>query len=135
MKSLSEIEKAIIDELVDHLKPTMIYIFGSFAKGTHTGKSDVDIAFLIRTKLTHYERFMLAQNLAEIVNREVDLVDLEEASTVFQAQIVGYGKLIYCSDERARQEFEMLTLKKYAKLNEERKPVLDQIKESGKVYE
>ncbi|MEB1805968.1 MAG: nucleotidyltransferase domain-containing protein [Bacillaceae bacterium] len=135
MKSLSQIEKVIIDKLVDHLNPVLIYIFGSFAKGTQTEKSDIDIAFLSKTKLTHYERFMLAQQLADIVKREVDLVDLEQASTVFQAQIVGYGKLMYCSDERTRQEFEMLTLKKYAKLNEERKPIIDQIKESGSVYE
>lgn len=32
-------------------------------------------------------------------------------------------------------KFEMLTLKMYAKLNEERQVVLDKIRESGEVYE
>ncbi|WP_209122133.1 nucleotidyltransferase domain-containing protein [Alkalihalobacillus sp. BA299] len=128
-------EKIIVDELVLRLKPAFIYLFGSYAKGTMTEDSDVDIAYFSNSSLTSYENFMLAQHLADLVKKEVDLIDIKQASTVFQAQIVGFGKIIYCSNEKNRKEFEMLTLKMYAKLNEERKPILDQIKESGKVYE
>ncbi|OLO40668.1 DNA polymerase subunit beta [Alkalihalophilus pseudofirmus] len=128
-------EKLVVDELVPRLNPSIIYLFGSYAKGTATESSDIDIAYFSETSLTNYERFILAQYLADLVKKEVDLVDIKQASTVFQAQIVGLGKVIYCSNEKQRHEFEMLTLKMYAKLNEERKPILDQIKESGKIYE
>ncbi len=135
LKFLSEMEKLVVDELVPRLNPSIIYLFGSYAKGTATESSDIDIAYFSETSLTNYERFILAQYLADLVKKEVDLVDIKQASTVFQAQIVGLGKVIYCSNEKQRHEFEMLTLKMYAKLNEERKPILDQIKESGKIYE
>lgn len=42
---------------------------------------------------------MKAQELADIFNREVDLINLNTSSTVFKAQVVGTGKIIYCRDE------------------------------------
>lgn len=86
-------------------------------------------------KLDDYERFMLAQELAEKLNKNVDLIDLRQATTVFQTQIVSTGKVIFCNDNNRRMNFEMLTLKMYAKLNDERKEILEKIQESGEVYE
>ena len=34
---------------------------------------------------------MLSQELADLLNREVDLIDLDKASTVFQAQVLNTG--------------------------------------------
>jgi ribosomal protein RSM22 (predicted rRNA methylase) len=64
--------------------------------------------------------------LASKLNIDVDLVDLKKASTVFRAQII-QGELLYAEDKKQQQEFEMLTLKKYARLNEERKEIIDKI--------
>lgn len=127
-------EQQIIAFLNDKLSPYLVILFGSAAKGTIRQDSDVDLAFLSDQKKGSYELFLMAQELAAILNREVDLVDLNQASTVFQAQIIGHGKVLYCNDEHRRQLFYMLTLKKYAKLNEERKPILEKIKERGSIY-
>ena len=127
-------EEQIVAFLKEKLSPYLLVLFGSAAKGTMRRDSDVDIAFLSDHKKDEYELFLLAQELASLLNREVDLVDLEKASTVFQAQIVGHGRVLHCTDEHRRMLFNMLTLKKYAKLNEERKPILDKIKESGSIY-
>ena len=78
---------------------------------------------------------MLAQKLASLINKDVDLIDLKQASTVFQMQIITKGKVIYLSDKKRQAMFEMVTYKKYAMLNEERKRILDRITESGRVYE
>lgn len=77
---------------------------------------------------------MKAQELADIFNREVDLINLNTSSTVFKAQVVGTGKRIYCTDETKRMYFEMRVLKSYAMLNEEREVILKKIKERGTVY-
>ena len=77
---------------------------------------------------------MKAQELADIFSREVDLINLNTSSTVFKAQVVGTGKIIYCRDEIKRMYFEMRSFKAYAMLNEERDVILKKIKERGTVY-
>lgn len=121
--------------LIENVSSYAIVVFGSFAKGTVHKDSDIDIAFLSEKTFSDYHLFMLAQKLADILGRQVDLVQLDQVSTVLQAQIVGTGKVIYCSDDTKRMFFEMRVLKSYAKLNEERKPILEAISESGTVYD
>ncbi len=43
------------------------------------------------------------------------------------------NRRIYCADLCAAEEFEMLTLSFYQKLNEERKAILESFEETGKV--
>lgn len=62
-------------------------------------------------------------------------MDLNQASTVFAAQIIESGKTILCTDDKRRLEFEKKTLKMYAKLNEEREIAFKRIEESGSIYE
>jgi predicted nucleotidyltransferase len=129
-------EKEIVNFLTEKISPYLLIIFGSTAKGTIHDKSDIDIAFLSdHIKIDKYEQFMIAQDLAAKVNWDIDLVDLSKASTVFQAQIVNTGKIIFCSDELKRANYEMKVLKKYAKLNEERSQILKNVDESGSIYE
>lgn len=58
-------------------------------------------------------------------------MDLEVASTVFQARVITTGKVIYCDNETKRMLFEMVTLKKYARLNEEKRNIMDKLFERG----
>jgi predicted nucleotidyltransferase len=105
-------------------------------KGTVHNESDIDVAYLSDNKvLDRYEIFMISQDLAAKLGRDVDLIDLNQASTVFQAQVLHTGKVIYCTDEGKKAKYELKTLKMYTKLNEERFPILKRIDESGSVYE
>ncbi|MCP1191453.1 nucleotidyltransferase domain-containing protein [Priestia flexa] len=131
-----QIVQSITDFLHTHIDPSFIIVFGSFAKGTPHQESDIDIGFYVKhKKLEKYEIFMLAQELATILKREVDLVNIAEASTVFQAQIYMTGTVIYSNDDRLRMSEQMKALKMYAKLNEERKDILKKVDESGSIYE
>lgn len=136
---MSEEQRRIREEitqfLIKNVSPDFIVLFGSFVKGTMREDSDIDVAFFSEKVYNDYELFLLAQKLADRLGHEVDLVQLNNASTVFQAQIVGTGETIYCTDETKRMFFEMKVLKMYAKLNEERQPIFDAIKESGSVYD
>ncbi|MFT8312639.1 MAG: nucleotidyltransferase domain-containing protein [Clostridium sp.] len=121
--------------LLNNLEPYAIYLFGSSAKGIFREDSDIDIAFLSNKNTTDYELFMLAQELADIVKRDVDLINLENASTVFKVQIIYNGEKIYCSDDTRVAYFEMYAFKDYATLNEEREVILKSIKKRGYIYE
>jgi len=123
--------KIIKKILVGALTPSLIYIFGSTVKDRGREKSDIDIAFLSDKKVDEYELFILSQKLADILKKEVDLIDLNMASTVFKIQIIKTGKLIYNSNNLKKMYFQMRTMKDYAILNEERHEVIDKIRSRG----
>ncbi|OXM14096.1 type VII toxin-antitoxin system MntA family adenylyltransferase antitoxin [Paenibacillus herberti] len=125
----------ILDFLKREISPDLIMLFGSAAAGRERPDSDIDIAYLGDVVISPYARFMLAQKLADLLKREVDLIDLFQASTVMQMQILSTGRVLHCGDERRKALFEMQVYKMYAKLNEERAPILQAIKERGTIYE
>ncbi|WCK52711.1 nucleotidyltransferase domain-containing protein [Aneurinibacillus sp. Ricciae_BoGa-3] len=127
-------EQIIVQHLTETICPHTIILFGSMAKGNLHKESDVDIAFLSHQAPTEYEIFMVAQALADKLGTEVDLVDLNRASTVFQAQIIGKGKILLDREPSRRMTFFMRALKEYAMLNEERKPIFDRMVERGSLY-
>ena len=76
----------------------------------------------------------MANELAMLLKRDVEIVDLRDVSTVFGAQIVSTGKVLYCLDEMFRANYEIRVFKDYAKLNEERSVILKAIREDGSIY-
>ncbi|GAB6180170.1 hypothetical protein JCM14036_14890 [Desulfotomaculum defluvii] len=125
MKTISEKDILLINRyLLEKVSPYLIMLFGSAVKGTFNETSDIDIAFLSDITHNDYDLFIIGQGLADMIGKEVDLVDLKNASTVFQAQIFFTGREIFCNDINKKRLFQVLTYKKYAKLNEERKPIL-----------
>lgn len=81
---------------------------------------------------------MLSQcriDLEKTLHKEVDLLNLRRISTVIQKEIIGEGTLIYCADRYAVEEFEMLVLSFYQKLNEERAEVLEEGLRVGRFYD
>ncbi|SFL88561.1 Predicted nucleotidyltransferase [Salibacterium qingdaonense] len=132
---MTEMEQRITEVLVEKISPVLLILFGSFAKGTNRPGSDVDIAYVTDTPLSPAASFFTAEDVAALIDRDVQLVDINKASTVFQMQIVGTGKVLYCTDETRRELLEMRIYKEYAKLNEERQVVFDRMEESGSVYD
>jgi predicted nucleotidyltransferase len=120
--------------LVKELKPHTLIPFGSSVKGYFREDSDIDIAFISDKEVKSYDLYLLAQALVLEVGREVDLVDFRQASTVFKAQILGLGQVIYSTDPKKLAELQIRTLKEYALLNEERAEILRNISARGSVY-
>lgn len=120
--------------MLDALAPYLIILFGSAVQHRMRDDSDVDVAYLSDTEINPYQRLLLAERMAGLLKRDVHLLDLNKVSTVMQAQIAGKGKIILDQEPLRRQEYFILAFKKYARLNEEREPVLARIKERGRVY-
>lgn len=125
--------------LIEHIRKSVpdliaLYRFGSQAKGTARRDSDVDLAVLARDPIPNLRRFELAQELAVQLHRDVDLVDLRNASTVMRMQVLSTGTCLNTQDESARREFEMYAYSDYARLNEERREILKGITKRGLVY-
>ena len=111
-----------------------IYRFGSTVLGPTHGESDIDLAVLAPVPLDPLRRFELQERLAVVLRRNVDLVDLRAASTVMRMQVVSQGVLLRAFDASAQESFEDHTYSAYARLNEERKEILEQVRREGTVY-
>ncbi|HMD99720.1 MAG TPA: nucleotidyltransferase domain-containing protein [Terriglobia bacterium] len=115
-----------------------IYLFGTHGTGDAWPDSDVDIALLLPPEHSRPQPHLMLtpchDALADALGKPVDLLNVREVSTVFQKEIVHSGRRLYCTDENAVAEFEMLTLSHYQKLNEERKAILDSFEATGRAY-
>lgn len=111
-----------------------VYLFGSMARHEDRPDSDIDLAFLAEQRMDPLLRFELQQTLSCQLDRHVDLVDLRAVPTVMRMQVIASGTSIAIFDRKAVEEFEMYAYSDYARLNEERAPILKRILAEGSVY-
>ena len=111
-----------------------VYLFGSLADGSEHPGSDVDLAFLAPRPVEPARRFDLQERLALALQRNVDLVDLAAAATVMRMQVVSRGKVLAEFDPAQREGFEDFVYSSFARLNEERKGILDRVVREGTVH-
>ena len=111
-----------------------IYRFGSRAVGAMHATSDVDLAILTNSPLDAKVRYDLQERVADRLHVQVDLLDLRVASTVMRVQVLEHGELLFERDGHRREIFEALALSAYARLNEERRAIIDDIYSRGRVH-
>jgi len=82
------------------------YLFGSFADGTFTDKSDVDIAVYLND-YSFDERLALHHRLEKSLQRDIDLLCLNEVKNIYLLEnILDDGIVI--KDHEEREYFEVL---------------------------
>jgi predicted nucleotidyltransferase len=111
-----------------------IYLFGSQATGEAIATSDVDLAILVQGKIEPLRLWELAGELADLVHRPVDLVDLRAASTVMQHQIVSNGHRLWACPGIDAGTYELFIFSEKMKLDEARAGLLDDISKDGRIY-
>ncbi len=97
-----------------------IYIFGSFGTKYEKKDSDLDVAILPTKGVDTIVLWNLAQEIAIKINKDVDLIDLTSASTVFRHQIISSGTRIYCHDETQCAFIENCFTSMYLRFKEDR---------------
>jgi len=110
------------------------YLFGSAATGDLRPESDLDIAVLMQHPLSSLKLHEFSEKIAQGMGRDVDLIDLGSASTVLQMQVLSTGKRIICNDVLDVGSFEDRVFSDYARLNEERSGILEDIRARGSIY-
>jgi len=105
-----------------------IYLFGTCGTEDEWPGSDVDIALLFDPQRAKtLEPLMLSEmpsELETLLGREADLINLRQAPTVLQKEVIAADRCIFKADGCSADEFEMMTLSNYQKLNEERKDII-----------
>ena len=93
-----------IDEIKEKLQPVFnaapVYqaiLFGSYAKGIATEKSDVDIVINSNGKLLDYNFYGVLDDVVESLNKRVDMIEISEirkGSQIYE-EIQKSGVMLY----------------------------------------
>lgn len=75
--------------------PTRIGIFGSFARGEATEKSDIDILYYFENIIGLFKLIELQQNLEKKLNKKVDLVSEKYVNPKLKTHILSDVKIVY----------------------------------------
>lgn len=109
------------------------YLFGSQATGQTGADSDVDLAVLLPRYADAQQLWDTATELAKLLDRHVDLLDLRAASTVMQHQVLTTGQRLW-GDTLAAGLFECFALTEKLHLDEARAGLLRDIAERGSIH-
>lgn len=104
-----------------------IYLFGTFGTDYERKDSDIDLAILGEKVPDTVALWNIAQEIAQAIHRDVDLINLGESSTVFRYQVITEGKRIFTSNTLLCDQFELQALSRYYHFNEARQDILQGI--------
>jgi predicted nucleotidyltransferase len=137
-------KKQAIDAIKDavlHYYPNTqaVYLFGSYQTENEWPDSDVDVAVLLSPEESGKAGSLMMSELysalGSMLRKDVDIVNLRRVPTVLQKEIVMADRRIYTADRYAAEEFEMLTMSFYQKLNEERAGIIQSALKDGRFHE
>ncbi len=126
--------ESIKKRLIDDFECEAIILFGSFARGTQNEKSDIDIAFKSKRKISKKEIFEEKILLEDISKRDIDLVSLDEINDDFRYEILMNGKELYCEDKTKFDLYKIDMFREYIDLNENRLSIIERVKKGGTIY-
>ena len=119
----------IKNKILEKIQCEAIVLFGSYARNTQNSESDIDVAFKPKRKVSKKEIFYLAQEIADKINTELDLVNLDSIGDGFRYEILITGKTVYCEDELEFELYKLDMYREYLELNESRQMIIDKLKQ------
>ena len=119
----------MISFLQSKMKLRLLILYGSYASGHATEKSDIDVAFIADDEIEPFKLwFEISQELASLMHVEsVDLIDMKTIDDVFRFVIVSTGKVIF--QDGNFDEYLDLVFTKYLQLNDDRREILENYSE------
>lgn len=135
-RATTAIDTTAIGEVVQRALPTLqlLYLFGSRARGDAQHASDLDLAVLAQGPVDPVTRHQLRTSLEVTLGCDVDLVDLDRASTVLQLEVIRDGRLLQEKEAGQALAFEARVLSEYANLLDATKTLRHDIQQRGTVY-
>ncbi len=104
------------------------YVHGSRSKEHFREESDYDIALLLKrgSTLTALDLLNIGSELESLLPYRFDVSVVGNRNIVFAKEVIAKGICILCKDRFQKETFEMLTLSMYAKLQYDRREVLNE---------
>ncbi len=125
---LADLREALVARLREAIPQVLaVYAYGSRVTNTAGRESDLDVALLLPVAHTvsPWRLLQLCGDLEVMTGYPVQVSILEMTRFLVHCkEVVGGGVRLYVADEHAVATFEMQTLSNYARLCEDRKPVV-----------
>ncbi|MBK7975679.1 MAG: hypothetical protein IPK07_21160 [Deltaproteobacteria bacterium] len=102
---LAAIEGALRSVLERRADVRFAYLFGSTVTRDPATARDVDVAVSFTVSPSLFAVGELATSLEGVLGREVDVVDLDDATTLLRWEVVRSGRVLMAPDPRALAEF------------------------------
>lgn len=122
------IDEGRIDEIAALLDARFglcaLWIFGSEARGEATTQSDVDLAALFRETPEPLALIEARVAIEELLGRDVDLLDLDQASPILAMQVIRNGTLLREPERRRRVDFVAHLPGRYEDVQRVREPIV-----------
>lgn len=108
-KTLNQLKKALSKKPVK-----LAYLYGSYARGQETPKSDIDIAIVLEKNHGKMSFGLPVSVPVYIPGKEVDLrIINEETEPVFLRSVLKDKIILHVKDEKTRTDFETKAMKKF----------------------
>ncbi len=127
-------EETIKEILLSKIECEAIVLFGSYARGTQNKESDIDIAFKTKKKIDKKDVYQISIELEDKLNKDIDLINLDEIGDTFRYEILVSGKTLYCKDELKFELYKLDMYREFLDLNESRQAIINNIKKGGDIY-
>lgn len=108
----ASLEQRIAEVFSSRPDVAAVYLFGSTARGTTRGDSDVDVAVLFESappRTLNGPRFVIEGELERALGTLVDLVVLNDAPVDLRIRVLRDGRLLVERNSSARIAFEVRT--------------------------
>lgn len=134
MEEIKEKLESIKQYLINNFECEAILLFGSYARNTQNAESDIDLAIKFKKEIQPKELFEIKRKLEDILEKDVDLIDLENTQDGIRYEVLMNGITIYVKDELKFELYKLDMYREYLELNESRKTIIDNIKKGEKSY-
>lgn len=84
---ITPLQENIIKQITRRVRPTLVGIFGSYARGEENESSDLDILIDFDMKVDLLELIGMEQELSELLGIKVDLISLRSVNQSLKAYI------------------------------------------------
>ena len=112
-------KQAKLNQLFTQSQVSAAYLTGSLAgRATFGHLTDVDIAVLLMEQIKSdqfldYQLYLFAELAKRLESDTIDVVILNQASLLLKLQVIKYGQILYCRDEKKRVAFETRAVMDY----------------------
>jgi predicted nucleotidyltransferase len=117
--TIEELTRDLGQALRGRAEVRLALLYGSAVTRGLEHARDIDVAVAFARPVSLWDQCALAEHLESIAGREVDLVDLDSASTLLRAQVARHGIALWAKDRsdlialRARAPLELFDLQPY----------------------
>jgi len=116
MKIVEQFETVIPEITEEFSVIEVLYIFGSYASGKYSPKSDVDIALFVDDSVYRDNPLVdleVGVVLEEKLGCDVDVVVMNRVSPIMQHEVLRTGKRLFERSPQRRCAFELKSFKEY----------------------